>query len=115
MDKKKSIIEFLINCLEIRNSQYRESIDNAFYQRSLLIEDYSKENENGDKIYKIMDKLQEEEIKKLIYIFENIKEDQLGTCLLNNPELITKYLNYLCDGQESSKKKLLELFKKKTL
>ncbi|KAF9761825.1 hypothetical protein NGRA_2401 [Nosema granulosis] len=111
MDKKKEIIDFLINCLEIRTGQYRESVDNAFYHRSLLIGFYLKDNENGDEMYKILDRLQEEAIKKLIFVFENLKEKHLGVCLVDDPELIERYLNYLCDGQDSSKSKLLNFLK----
>ncbi|KAK6089166.1 hypothetical protein P3W45_001854 [Vairimorpha bombi] len=78
MDKKKQIIEFLINCLEIRNGTYRQKVDEAFYNRSILIEHFIQENGAEDDLFKTLDELQEEEIKKLIYIFENMTEEQMG-------------------------------------
>lgn len=111
MDRKKEIIDFLINCLEIRTGQYRASVDEAFYHRSVLIGIYLKDGENNDDMYKILDRLQEEEIKKMIFIFENLKEEHLKMCLVTDPVLVDKYLNYLCDGQDSSKNKLLDFIK----
>ncbi|KAK6089514.1 hypothetical protein P3W45_001513 [Vairimorpha bombi] len=111
MDKKKQIIEFLINCLEIRNGTYRQKVDEAFYNRSILIEHFIQENGAEDDLFKTLDELQEEEIKKLIYIFENMTEEQMGSVIIHDRRLEEKYLNYLCDGQDSSKVKLFDLFR----
>ncbi|WUR02760.1 uncharacterized protein VNE69_02279 [Vairimorpha necatrix] len=110
MDKKKQIIEYLISCLELRQNIYREKIDEAFYHRSILIEHFIRENGNDKDLYKTLDKFQEEEIKKLIFIFENMNEDNMQRVILHESRILEYYLNYLCDYQESTKNKLLDLF-----
>lgn len=115
IEKKKQILEFLSNCLEIKNSKYTALLDNAFYMRSKLIEYYVKENVNDEQFFKFLDILQERQIKKMIYCFENMTDKQLKYFLVPSKRMIELYLNYICDGQDSSKEKLFKLFEKNEL
>lgn len=110
MDKKKQIIEYLISCLKMRNNNFRQKIDNAFYYRSILIEHFIRENGIDDELYKTLDAHQEKEIKKIIYIFENMDEYQIRHVIVHDRRILELYLNYLCDGQETTKNKLFNIF-----
>lgn len=100
VEQKIILSEFLKNCLYRKDHKF----DKMFEMRSEILDlsldsfkDYMQENVQ-----------QEEEIKKMIFTVENIRDGSLN--IKFNRDITEKYINYLNTGSEADKKSLLQEF-----
>ena len=100
IDQKLIILEFLKGCLYRKDSKF----DKIFEMRSEIL-DLSLETFGS---YMDENVKQEEEIKKMMIMVENIRTGIIN--IKYSKDITEKYINYLISGMEKDKEKLLKEF-----
>jgi hypothetical protein len=108
-ERKDLILSFLASCLHRRTDVFKEKIDRGYETRSKMLGLYLRNDGSAADKLKLLDELQEKEIKRLIVLYENMDDRHLFIRL--NRAIIEAYARWLDDGQRESEKKLREFFK----
>lgn len=108
-EKKTLVLDFLQGCLRRKDGVFKEKIDRGFEERSKLLQIYFKNDPKAQSRLRELDRLQEEEINRLIAIFRNIREEDL-VLRLDKP-VVQAYSNLLGYGQRAAKDALYDLFR----
>nr|AGE96047.1 hypothetical protein ECU01_1340 [Encephalitozoon cuniculi] len=107
-EKKSLVVDFLYSCLERRDGPFKEKIDRAFEERTKILEVYLKGDPRAQQKLQVLDKLQEDEINKLIFVFRNVEED--GLVFRIDRPVVEAYISLLEDAQRPAKEALYNLF-----
>ncbi|ADM10990.1 uncharacterized protein Eint_011280 [Encephalitozoon intestinalis ATCC 50506] len=107
-EKRSQVLDFLYSCLERKDSPFKEKIDRAFEERTKILEIYLKGDPKARQKLQILDKLQEDEISKLIFVFRNIEDDDLS--LRIDKPVVKTYIDLLENNQKSTKELLYSMF-----
>lgn len=109
-ERRSLVIDFLYGCLKRKNGLFKEKIDKAFEERTRILDIYLKGDPRAQKKLQILDKFQEDEINKLVFLFKNIKDDDLA--LRIDRPVVEAYIDLLENNQTSAKENLYGLFMK---
>ncbi|AFN82462.1 hypothetical protein EROM_011180 [Encephalitozoon romaleae SJ-2008] len=109
-ERRSLVLDFLYGCLKRKNGPFKEKIDKAFEERTKILDIYLKGDPKAQKKLQILDKFQEDEINKLLFVFKNIKDDDLA--LRIDRAVVEAYIDFLENNQVSAKENLYGLFMK---
>lgn len=107
-ERKSIILGFLQGCLERKDGPFKDKIDKAFEERTKILEVYLRGDQKAQEKLQILDRLQENEINKLLFVFRNIEERDL--ILRVDKPVIEAYINLLGHDQKSARESLYGLF-----
>lgn len=108
-ERRETILEFLQSCLRRKEGEFKAKIDEGFEERTKILETYLDGDPESQEKLRVLDRLQEEEINKLISVFRSVDEEDLVLRLDKSvTEAYGDLLNY---GQKSARALLYDLFR----
>jgi hypothetical protein len=109
-ERRDLILSFLNSCLYRRTDVFKEKIDRGYETRSRILGLYLRGADDVAGKLQLLDELQENEIRRLINLYENMREKDLY--LRVDKAVVEAYSRWLDDGQRESERRLRKLFGK---